>query len=436
MTKRRFPLWTLFGVVVVIALIIGSGALSSSPPTAAQRATAIESAVRCPTCEDLSVAQSSAPTAVAVRAAVARQIAEGRTDQQITSYLVDRYGSSIVLDPPASGWSLLVWLLPLLGGLVASAMVVAVLVRRRGAVGEEHDESDGGRDLTPEAVEDRKRFLTQSLADADAEYLVGDLSDKDYLALRHRDMVRLASLESPAASAAPVPTGVGVQPSFASRSVAVDDREEDQADGAESPETMPAPATGAGSRRRSRSRRSWWFLGGAVAAFGAALVVAVVMFASSRQPGQSATGSVAQSQQQQIAEALAQAATYENNGQLGQAADLYQSVLAKHPDNEVATAQLGWLEFETGQQGKSASLIADGRAKLNKAVQLNPSDYAARLYFGTLLLQQDGDATGAVDQYRQFLSDSPPASLVNQAAPQIRRAYQRAGVPVPAAVAG
>src|ERR1700722_11367385 len=118
-TARRFPLWTALAVVLVVALVVGSGVLSSSPPTAAQRATAIESSLRCPSCEDLSVAQSSASTAVTVRATVTQLIAEGRTDQQIESYLVDRYGSSIVLDPPARGWSLLVWLLPLVGGLVA-----------------------------------------------------------------------------------------------------------------------------------------------------------------------------------------------------------------------------------------------------------------------------------------------------------------------------
>ena len=116
MSRRRFPLWTLLGVVLVVALVVGSGVLSSSPPTAAQRAAAIESVIRCPSCEDLSVAQSSAPTAVAVRATVAQLIAEGRTDEQIEDYLVARYGASIVLDPPASGWSLLVWLLPLAGG--------------------------------------------------------------------------------------------------------------------------------------------------------------------------------------------------------------------------------------------------------------------------------------------------------------------------------
>jgi len=46
---------------------------------------------------------------------------------------------------------------------------------------------------------------------------------------------------------------------------------------------------------------------------------------------------------------LAQAATEEDDGNLAQAADLYQSVLDSHPDNEVALAQLGWLEFETAK---------------------------------------------------------------------------------------
>ena len=58
---------------------------------------------------------SSAPTAVTVRATVRRLIDQGQSDQQIKDYLVARYGSAIVLDPPASGWSALVWVLPVVG---------------------------------------------------------------------------------------------------------------------------------------------------------------------------------------------------------------------------------------------------------------------------------------------------------------------------------
>lgn len=128
---RRLPLWSILGVVVAVAIVVGSGALTSTPPSAAARAAGIDAVVRCPSCEDLSVANSSAPTAVAVRATVLQLAEHGRSDQQILQYLTARYGQAIVLDPPASGWSLLVWLVPLIGGAVALTVLVVVLVRRR-----------------------------------------------------------------------------------------------------------------------------------------------------------------------------------------------------------------------------------------------------------------------------------------------------------------
>jgi len=50
-------------------------------------------------------------------------------------------------------------------------------------------------------------------------------------------------------------------------------------------------------------------------------------------------------------------------------------------------------------------LIRAGQAKLDHAVRLDPGDYAVRLYLGTVLLQLDDDAGGAVGEYRQFLAD-------------------------------
>jgi len=442
MSRRRFPLWIVLGAVVVGALLVGSGVFTSSPPTPAQRAASIESVVRCPSCEDLSVAESSAPTAVAVRAAVGQLIAEGRTDQQIEAYLVDRYGSSIVLDPPASGWSLVVWLLPLLGGAVAVTGLAVVLARRRRSAAGNADGGVGGPDagLTPDVAAERRAFLSRSLADADAEYLAGDLSDQDYLALRQRDMVRLAALDSRAAPAGSI-GGARATSVVATSSMAVEERiDEETADGTGPAQPTGPAETGApdptlpGRSPRRRLRRNTWFLVIGCTCLAAALVVAVTSFASNRQPGQSITGSFAQSATQQIEESLAQAATDENQGEAGQAVQLYQSVLDKHPDNEVALAQLGWLEYQTGVQGGSASLIADARARLDRAVGLDPGDYAARLYLGTLLLQRDGNAGGAVAQYQKFLADGPPAALLAQAAPEIRDAYTRAGQPVPASV--
>jgi tetratricopeptide (TPR) repeat protein len=294
--------------------------------------------------------------------------------------------------------------------------------------------------MAPEVADERRRFLTRSLADADAEYLAGDLSDKDYLALRQRDMVRLAALPAPSAGPAGVPSPASAPAPASATTLTGPTITDDRVDppvatdpAAEGPEVEDGGAVARGGRRK---RSSWWFLGGAVAAFGAALILAVSLFASGRQPGQSATGSFAQSQQQQIEQTLAQGAALENQGQLGQAARLYQSVLDQHPGNEVALAQLGWLEYLIGQSGKSGSLLGDARVKLDRAAQLDPRDYAVRLYLGTVLLQQDGNAAGSVEQYRQFLGDNPPAAVVGQAAPEIRQAYQKAGLPVPPQVAG
>ena len=162
--------------------------------------------------------------------------------------------------------------------------------------------------------------------------------------------------------------------------------------------------------------------------------MAVPLFSSKRLPGQTATGSVSLSASQQVARTLDQAAAAENDDQLGLAAQLYQQVLTAHPDDEVALAQLGWLEYRVGQEGATTSLLSDARAKITEAVTLDPGDYAAHLYLGTLLLQLDGNSQGAVEQFHLFLADGPPSSVVSQAASILRQAYTAAGVPLPSGV--
>ncbi len=424
--RFRLPLWIVLGVVLVVALVIGSGVLNSAPMTPAQRAVEIETRIKCPSCEDLSVANSSAQTAVVIRTTVRQLIGEGKSDQQIEAYLVSRYGSAIILVPPASGWSLLVWVLPLGGGALAIALLTVVLVRkRRNGMVAPADAARAETELDAEAsasqLDARRQFLEQSLADAYAEHRAGDLSDPDYQALRQRDTARLAALDIRMAEAD------GLVAAESGVSVAVADVAAERP--ADPDPAMPIPAPGP-----RRSRRQRFLITGAVVSFGAALVLVVALFAANRLPGQTPSGNPTLSQQAQIQQSLDQAATLENEGQAGAAAQLYQHVLGQDPNNEVAVAQLGWLEYQTGAQGKSASLIADARAKLDEAVKLDPTDYAARLYLGTVLLDQDHDASGAVAQYQAFLAANPPAALLEQAASLLRQAYTQAGLPVPSSV--
>lgn len=120
-----FRLW-LVALVAVVAVAVVVAPRSSS---AASRVARLESLVRCPSCEDLSVAQSNATTAVAVRHDIVARVAAGESDTAILTSLESTYGASILLSPPTSGLGTLLWAVPV--ALVILAAGVGVRLARR-----------------------------------------------------------------------------------------------------------------------------------------------------------------------------------------------------------------------------------------------------------------------------------------------------------------
>jgi cytochrome c-type biogenesis protein CcmH/NrfF len=119
-------------VVIVVTLAVGSG--RASAPTLAQRAATVESRIRCPSCADVSVAQSEAPSAIAARQLIVSMLRSGESATAIERSFVNRYGSSILLVPPDSGLGSLVWVLPLAGLVLALCVLAALFVRRQRAL--------------------------------------------------------------------------------------------------------------------------------------------------------------------------------------------------------------------------------------------------------------------------------------------------------------
>lgn len=109
--------------VVVAGLLLGTGRTPD-------RAYELEQRLRCPVCKSVSIAESQSDTAVAMRATVEEQISAGRSDEEIVDYFTARYGRWVLMDPPASGGTLPLWLLPL---VAAAAGFLVVLSRRRPA---------------------------------------------------------------------------------------------------------------------------------------------------------------------------------------------------------------------------------------------------------------------------------------------------------------
>lgn len=124
MSARGF-VWLGLAVVLAVALAIGASR-SGASATSTQRAATIDSALRCPSCEDLSVADSSSASAVEIRRIVLQKVRQGESTTQIETFLESRYGVGILLSPPASGISAAVWVVPLLavmGGIVGLGVV-------------------------------------------------------------------------------------------------------------------------------------------------------------------------------------------------------------------------------------------------------------------------------------------------------------------------
>lgn len=121
-----FRVW-LVAVVVVMATVVYL--TPQAHPTAA-RIAHLESIIKCPSCDDLSVAQSTSESSLAVRHEIVTLVGTGESDATIIATLEQSYGPSILLSPAATGWGRLLWWLPL-GLVIVVAGVGVVLWRRR-----------------------------------------------------------------------------------------------------------------------------------------------------------------------------------------------------------------------------------------------------------------------------------------------------------------
>lgn len=87
--------------------------------------------LRCPKCQNQDIADSNAPIAADLRREIHRMLGEGRSDQEIVDFMVDRYGDFVRYKPPVTARTFLLWYGPAL--LLGAGLVVlgTIVLRRR-----------------------------------------------------------------------------------------------------------------------------------------------------------------------------------------------------------------------------------------------------------------------------------------------------------------
>jgi cytochrome c-type biogenesis protein CcmH len=133
---------------LILALLIAVASASVGPALAVQpdevlddpvledRARELSKGLRCLVCRNESIDESNAELARDLRLLVRERLVAGDTDAEVIAYLVDRYGEYVLLEPPATGSTLILWGAPLALLLLGGGVAVAALRGQRRAAPE------------------------------------------------------------------------------------------------------------------------------------------------------------------------------------------------------------------------------------------------------------------------------------------------------------
>ena len=127
----------VLAVLLAVALPVAGPVLAVQPdemlanPALEQRARELSKGLRCLVCRNENIDDSDAQLASDLRILLRERLVAGDTDAEAVAFLVDRYGEYVLLNPPATGANILLWIAgPAM--LLAGAGIAFATFRRRG----------------------------------------------------------------------------------------------------------------------------------------------------------------------------------------------------------------------------------------------------------------------------------------------------------------
>ena len=96
-----------------------------------QRFHALIDELRCLVCQNQNIAESNADLASDLRREVYRMVEDGRSADEISEFMVERYGDFVLYRPPVRSATLVLWIGPFVLAAIGAAVLVVHLRRRR-----------------------------------------------------------------------------------------------------------------------------------------------------------------------------------------------------------------------------------------------------------------------------------------------------------------
>jgi cytochrome c-type biogenesis protein CcmH len=126
-------------LAVLLVLAAAGPGLAVNPaerledPALEARARELSRELRCLVCQNQSIDDSDAGLARDLRLLVRERIAAGDSNEQVLSYLTDRYGAFVRLRPPFTAATVALWITPVVAALIAIGGAIVYLRGRRTA---------------------------------------------------------------------------------------------------------------------------------------------------------------------------------------------------------------------------------------------------------------------------------------------------------------
>ena len=119
MSERHSNIAFVGSLIILAAVLLVLVATGETPDDRVER---IGQSIKCPVCQGESIADSPATMAIDMMALVSERVDQGASDDEIVDELLASFSGALLLDPPASGATLALWLAPIL------ALVIGVVV--------------------------------------------------------------------------------------------------------------------------------------------------------------------------------------------------------------------------------------------------------------------------------------------------------------------
>lgn len=129
-----YPKFAITALLAGLVFALSANAIDSEKafddPGMQARYERLISEVRCVTCQNQTIKDSNAFIAADLRREIRRLMTEGKSDAEITDFLVARYGDFVLYRPRYTGKTLVLWIAPFLL-VVFGGVAIFNVVRHR-----------------------------------------------------------------------------------------------------------------------------------------------------------------------------------------------------------------------------------------------------------------------------------------------------------------